>query len=168
MAISATPFSTLSKSALKNDDSCVERALHCFSACSAGSRSSKPIVATSLLAVALVALAQFVGAGVQSGAAARARARHDADGRAEDGADTRACRGLRSPSCPRTSLTISTRRATSDVPGASDAVRRRGVCQALVGDAGGLLDRRAHHRSRRASRRERAWQHDARDRQSAG
>jgi|SRR5687767_5281019 len=32
------------------------------------------IVATSLLAVALVTLAQFVGAGVQSGAAARARA----------------------------------------------------------------------------------------------
>ncbi len=32
------------------------------------------IVATSLLSVALVTLAQFVGAGVQSGAAARARA----------------------------------------------------------------------------------------------
>ena len=32
------------------------------------------IVATSLLAVALVTLAQFVGAAVQSGAAARARA----------------------------------------------------------------------------------------------
>lgn len=32
------------------------------------------IVATSLLAVALVTLAQFVGAGVQSGASARARA----------------------------------------------------------------------------------------------
>ncbi len=31
------------------------------------------IVATSLLAIALVALAQFVGAGVQAGAAARAR-----------------------------------------------------------------------------------------------
>ena len=46
------------------------------------------------------------------------------------------------------------------------ALRRGGVCQALVDDSGGLFDRSAHHRSRRAPHRKRAWQHHACHRQS--
>src|SRR5688572_13689174 len=51
--------------------------------------------------------------------------------------------------------------------GCDVAVRRCGVHQAMVSDGGALLDGRAHHRCRRASRREGPWQHDARDCQSA-
>ena len=71
------------------------------------------IVATSLLAVALVTLAQFVGAGVQSGVAARTRAASTLMA-AQKMEQLRALPwdDDRSP-CPRTSRTISTPPGTS-------------------------------------------------------
>ena len=121
------------------------------------------IVATSLVAVALVALAQFVGVGVQSGAAARARAATTlmAEQKMEQYARSRG--GDRCHAPERTDYLDAAGNERCAVQVRRAAMR---CMSTMVGEAGGFPTVCSSSKSTCISK-ERAWQHDARDCQSA-